>query len=221
MGGRPGAGLKVTSVDGAAFRARRTTPTARDRPLDDHDAELADLQFELLVDGNVARPPPAPRAADATLALGSHAVSVRAVHQSGKTATTTPVTVVADAPPARTKFTPVTPTRLMDTRSGLGVRKGPVGAGGVVSLPVTGVSGVPATGVTAVVLNVTATGPTAGSFVTVYPDGKARPAVSNLNFTAGETIPNLVVVPVVDGKVDFSTSREASPCRRHHRLLHQ
>jgi hypothetical protein len=38
----------------------------------------------------------------------------------------------------------------------------------------------------------------------VFPDGTARPATSNLNFTAGETIPNLVIVPVgADGKVDF------------------
>ena len=100
-------------------------------------------------------------------------------------------------------YSNIGPRRLMDTRSGLGVRTGPVGAGGMVSLPVTGDNGVPATGVTAVVLNVTATGPTAGSFVTVYPDGKPLPTASNLNFTAGETIPNLVVVPVVDGKVDF------------------
>jgi len=51
---------------------------------------------------------------------------------------------------------------------------------------------------------VTATGPTSNSYVTVYPDGGTRPVASNLNFTAGETIPNLVVVPVgADGKVDF------------------
>jgi len=61
--------------------------------------------------------------------------------------------------------------------------------------------------VTAVVLNVTATGPTASSFVTVYPDGGTRPVTSDLNFTAGETIANLVVVPVgADGKVDFYNS---------------
>ncbi|MFJ9741435.1 hypothetical protein [Streptomyces sp. NPDC101166] len=101
-------------------------------------------------------------------------------------------------------FEPLTPTRLMDTRSGLGVRKGKVGPDGTVSLQVTGEGGVPATGVTAVVLNVTATAPTAGSFVSVYPSGTARTSASNLNFTAGQTIPNLVVVPVgADGKVTF------------------
>ncbi|MBC9728021.1 N-acetylmuramoyl-L-alanine amidase [Streptomyces sp. TRM68367] len=49
----------------------------------------------------------------------------------------------------------------------------------------------------------TATGGTSSSYVTVYPDGATRPTASNLNFSAGETIPNLVVVPVVNGKVDF------------------
>ncbi|MDJ0347407.1 hypothetical protein QMK19_40485 [Streptomyces sp. H10-C2] len=52
-------------------------------------------------------------------------------------------------------------------------------------------------------LNVTAVTPSAAGFVTVYPDGQPRPDVSNLNFAAQQTIPNLVVVPVVNGKVDF------------------
>jgi hypothetical protein len=35
-------------------------------------------------------------------------------------------------------------------------------------------------------------------------DGQARPGTSNPDFSKGETIPNLVVVPVgADGKVDF------------------
>ncbi|WP_370413966.1 FlgD immunoglobulin-like domain containing protein [Streptomyces fradiae] len=100
-------------------------------------------------------------------------------------------------------FAPLTPTRLMDTRSGLGVPKAKVGPGATVSLAVTGVGGVPATNVSAVVLNVTATAPTVGSFVSVYPYGTQRAAASNLNFTAGQTVPNLVVVPVKDGKVTF------------------
>jgi hypothetical protein len=56
---------------------------------------------------------------------------------------------------------------------------------------------------TAVVLNVTVVLPTAGGYLAVYPDGQARPNVSNLNFNAGDTIPNLVVVPIVNGKVNF------------------
>jgi hypothetical protein len=98
----------------------------------------------------------------------------------------------------------VSPVRLLDTRNGTGAPQAPVGSGGTLSLQVDGVDGVPASGVTAAVLNVTATNPTASSYVTVYPDGQPRPTASNLNFTPGETIPNLVVVPVgADGKVDF------------------
>ncbi|MFD7260523.1 hypothetical protein [Streptomyces sp. NPDC059874] len=100
-------------------------------------------------------------------------------------------------------FSSGAPVRLLDTREGAGARAGAVGPGGIVSLQVSGVEGVPSTGVTAVVLNVTVTGPTSSGFVTVYPHGIERPVVSNLNFTAGQTVPNLVVVPVVDGRVTF------------------
>ncbi|MGW7429132.1 hypothetical protein ACWGIN_06230 [Streptomyces sp. NPDC054861] len=100
-------------------------------------------------------------------------------------------------------YKPVTPTRLMDTRAGIGVPKAKVGPGGTVTLQAAGAVGIPASGVTAVVLNVTATAPTAAGFVSVYPDGTTRTSASNLNFTAGTTIPNLVIVPVVNGKVSF------------------
>ncbi|MFF2746348.1 hypothetical protein ACFVVA_12460, partial [Kitasatospora sp. NPDC058048] len=104
-------------------------------------------------------------------------------------------------------YSPATPVRLLDTRSGLGARAGALsGHGGMVSLPVTGLEGVPATGVTAVVLNVAVTEPTADSNLSVYPHGTARPGVSNLNFAAGQTRANLVVVPVVDGRVTFSNN---------------
>jgi hypothetical protein len=101
-------------------------------------------------------------------------------------------------------YTPVGPVRVLDTRDGTGAAQAPVGPGGTISLQVAGVDGVPSSGVTAVVLNVTATDTTAASYVTVWPDGETQPTASNLNFTAGETIPNLVVVPVgADGEVDF------------------
>ncbi|MFF1414455.1 hypothetical protein ACFVX6_32485 [Streptomyces sp. NPDC058289] len=100
-------------------------------------------------------------------------------------------------------FTPITPSRFLDTRDGTGAKKQRVGTGGVVALQVAGVKGVPATGVTAVVMNVTAVQPTEAGHVTVYPNGQPVPGVSNLNFTPGQIVPNLVVVPVVNGKVDL------------------
>ena len=89
---------------------------------------------------------------------------------------------------------PLVPARLMDTRDGTGAPRGVVGPGATVPLRVTGVGGVPTSGVTAVVLNVTAVGPTAPGHVIVYPAGQPRPGVSNLNLTPGLTLPNLVVV---------------------------
>src|SRR5581483_4363202 len=79
-----------------------------------------------------------------------------------------------------------TPTRLLDTRSGLGA------------------AGIAQKNVAAVILNVTETTPSVGGYLTVYPDGESVPTASNIDFAAGETVPNLVVAPVgADGKVDF------------------
>ncbi|GAA1501021.1 hypothetical protein GCM10009760_63480 [Kitasatospora kazusensis] len=96
------------------------------------------------------------------------------------------------------------PARALDTRYGTGATAGAVPAGGTVDLKVAGTKGVPATGVKAVALNVTVTGPTSGGFLSVYPHGQARPTVSSLNWSAGTTIANLVTVPVAaDGSVSL------------------
>jgi subtilase family serine protease len=102
-------------------------------------------------------------------------------------------------------YQPVTPTRVLDTRSHVGVpTTTPVPANSSISVQLAGANGVPATGVTAVALNVTATQSTAGGYLTIYPDGTTRPVSTSLNFLAGQTIPNMVTVPVGDnGKVDF------------------
>ncbi|MEV6978153.1 hypothetical protein [Kitasatospora sp. NPDC093806] len=95
--------------------------------------------------------------------------------------------------------------RLLDTRDGTGARAGALGGDGdVVSLKVAGVEGVPATGVTSVLLNVTAVWPTETSFLTVYPHGQERPDASNINYRPGEVVSVLVMVPVVDGRVSFA-----------------
>lgn len=96
------------------------------------------------------------------------------------------------------------PTRLLDTREGLGAQLAKVPAGGQIDLQILGVEPIPATGVAAVVLNLTATEATSAGFITVWPTGSARPTVSNLNIEANETRPNLVVVPVgLNGKVSI------------------
>ncbi len=101
-------------------------------------------------------------------------------------------------------FTPVAPSRLLDTRFGTGAAVGPVPPSGSLSVQVLGAGGVPAGGVSAVALNVTAVAPTASGYVTAWPSGRPRPNTSNLNFYAGRNIPNSVAVPVgADGKVNL------------------
>ena len=52
-------------------------------------------------------------------------------------------------------------------------------------------------------MNVTVTDPTWDGYVTVYPGDVAdRPTASNLNFVAGQTVPNLVTVKVPASGVD-------------------
>lgn len=81
----------------------------------------------------------------------------------------------------------------------MGAPVAPLGAGATLPLQVTGRGGVPASGVSAVVLNVTVTQPTTESWLTARPAGVARPVASNLNYVAGQTVPNQVVVKVGDG----------------------
>jgi hypothetical protein len=98
-------------------------------------------------------------------------------------------------------YNAVSPARLLDTRFGTGTggRVAPLGQGQMITVQATGRGGVPASGVSAVVLNVTATEPTSGGYLTVFPAGGSVPLASNLNFVAGETVPNRVVVPVGSG----------------------
>jgi len=100
---------------------------------------------------------------------------------------------------------PVVPHRVLDTRSGTGAPRGLVRTGTAVTLDVTGTAGVPASGVSAVALTVTAVAPTATGWVTVHPHGTTAPATSNLNFSRDATVPNLVLTPVApDGTIDLT-----------------
>ncbi len=99
------------------------------------------------------------------------------------------------------------PARILDTRDGTGGVSGIRPAATAVEVQITGRGGVPVAGVSAVVLNVTATQPAAPGFLTVYPSGNILPPSSDLNFEAGETRPNLVVVRVgTGGKVTLYVS---------------
>ncbi|MDH6462724.1 hypothetical protein M2302_002904 [Micromonospora sp. A200] len=112
-------------------------------------------------------------------------------------------------PAGTTRFVGLQPARILDTRPDRlsGCAGGKPAAGATITLQVTGRGGVPATGATAVALNVTAVVPAAGGYVTVWPADQPRPMASNLNIeTAGQVIPNLVVVPLSGtGRVNLYT----------------
>jgi hypothetical protein len=105
------------------------------------------------------------------------------------------------------------PARLLETRSGpndstvdgLFEGIGRRGAGSTLALTVAGRGGVPVDA-DAVFLNVTAVVPDANGFVTVFPCGAARPQASNVNYFAGEVVPNAVLAEVgVGGEVCIYT----------------
>ncbi|PBC78644.1 parallel beta helix pectate lyase-like protein [Streptomyces sp. TLI_235] len=101
-------------------------------------------------------------------------------------------------------YTAVDPVRLVDTRDGTGTARGQVPANGsfTVQIAGNGRAQLPASGITAVALNMTVTEPQAAGFLTAYPEGQTRPLASNVNFGRGQTIANAVVVPVgQDGRI--------------------
>lgn len=100
------------------------------------------------------------------------------------------------------RLLPVTPQRILDTRVGNGAT-GAVGGAQTIDLQVAGRftdrNGATVNDLSAVVLNLTGTDPTAETFVTAYPTGVARPPTSSLNLQRGETRPNLVMAKVGAG----------------------
>lgn len=89
------------------------------------------------------------------------------------------------------RFSPLAPTRLVDTRT--------AGRAEVLALAA------PA-GASAVALNLTATNATTGGYLTAYPCGTERPVVANVNFAPLDTVGGAAFVPVgVDGRVCVST----------------
>lgn len=109
-------------------------------------------------------------------------------------------------------YTAVPPSRILDTRDGLGVPSaGPLSSTAPLDLQVTGRGGVPARDVMAVVLNLTVTRPTLAGNVVAYPAGAPRPVASSINFPAGWTGANLVTVPVgAGGRITLANARGAT-----------
>jgi hypothetical protein len=107
--------------------------------------------------------------------------------------------VIADVagyftPQAASGYVSITPARLLDTRQ----TKQTIPANGSLTLTVAGADkgAIPASGVTAVAANLTATNGTSIGFISAYPTGGSVPNVSNVNYAAHQNIPNMAIVPV-------------------------
>lgn len=106
-------------------------------------------------------------------------------------------------------FVPITPCRLLDTRSAstVGPKGTPIGADAVHTVTVHGTNGnctIPA-GAVAITMNTTITNGSAGSVLTVYPADASRPTASALNWVAGQApTPNEITVKLsADGKISM------------------
>lgn len=103
------------------------------------------------------------------------------------------------------QFYPVTPCRVVDTRSGLGGYTGLMPNGAVKTFTIKSAAPcfIPATA-QAVAFNVTVADPANQGFVALWPYGAAYPNVSTINFIAGENLANGAIVPVTAGSPDLN-----------------
>ena len=103
------------------------------------------------------------------------------------------------------EYHPISPTRAYDSRTDTN-QPGPFTSSQHPAVNVTG-GAIPTDGtVAAVALTLTVVGGTATGDATVWADGTTRPAVSNINWTSGQTISNSVVSAVSSaGKVDVQS----------------
>ena len=91
----------------------------------------------------------------------------------------------------------LSPTRVLDTRTTTAIPAGHTVKVDLSSYP----------GISAAMLNLTVVSATGNGFVTASPDGGATPTTSNVNYLAGQTVPNEALVAVgEDDYVDFTNS---------------
>ncbi|WP_186316107.1 LamG-like jellyroll fold domain-containing protein [Catellatospora sichuanensis] len=88
------------------------------------------------------------------------------------------------------------PTRFLDTRTGIGAPAGAVARNTVVRLQIAGVNGIPATGVTAVALNLAAVAPADRGWIKAWPDLTPRPYATTMVYAAGAVTSGYAIVPV-------------------------
>jgi hypothetical protein len=100
------------------------------------------------------------------------------------------------------RFTPVSPRRVLDTRYGWGTRYGSLGGGRSLAVSVAGIPG----SASGVAMSLSATGATLPTALTVYATGSPRPVTSNVNVTPGQAISGLAVSGIRSSSVSVSST---------------
>lgn len=125
--------------------------------------------------------------------------------------TTTPVGVVPWPRGGAGSFYPITTTRFLDTRQGIGAPRQRLAPGQTIHLKVEGRGPVPGSRISAVVLNLMAVHPAGSTSLTVYPRLGHRPPGPSLAAVSGHVTDDLVTVPVgYAGQVDITNGRAAT-----------
>jgi len=102
------------------------------------------------------------------------------------------------------QFYGVTPCRVVDTRNANGVNGGPGLTTETRNFAIRGNCGVPSTA-RAVSMNVTVTGASQNSWLTIWPSGQAQPFVSTINFNQTDTaLANGAIVPLSTNAQDLA-----------------
>lgn len=148
-------------------------------------------------------------------ALVTAALSVVSLH-TGATGDTAQAQVPPSELGAAGELHVIAPTRIVDTRTGIGVEVGarPVRlAGRSFDASVLGAGDVPSNPdrVLVVVVNITVTDATVPGYVTASPCCGETVTASNVNFSAGRTVANMAMVrPGDDGRVRFTLAGPAA-----------
>ncbi|MEV7034983.1 LamG-like jellyroll fold domain-containing protein [Streptomyces sp. NPDC093272] len=109
------------------------------------------------------------------------------------------------------KFHTINPTRLVDTRNGIGGTTTPVAANTAYNLTSAITQQVTTATTPTIAAMVTVTGPTAGGYATVYPTATGIPAASNLNWGVGDTLANLTLTPTdTNGQISIYNNSDGT-----------
>jgi PKD repeat protein len=127
---------------------------------------------------------------------GTYSVSLTATNSLG-TDSVTKTSYISVTAPQPSTYVPVTPTRLLDTRTGNGL-SGPFSANIPRTFQVAGLGGVPS-GAIAVTGNLTVTAQTGAGYVYLGPSPIPSPPTSTMNFPSGDNRANGMAVALGPG----------------------